>query len=209
MTTNPTPREAGLLSDIQISRLAQDGMITPYFGTLVRELDFPGWHLARRAISFGTSSYGYDLRLSPAEFKIFRHVPGSVVDPKAFNPANLEPAPIHHTPEGDFFILPGLSYGLGVALERLALPPDVTALLIGKSTYARCGLILNATPAEAGWTGHLTLEFSNSSAADIRIYANEGIAQALFFRGTSCAVSYADRSGKYQDQGPEVTLPRV
>lgn len=209
MTTNPTPREAGLLSDIEISRLAQDGMITPYIGALVRQLDPVSWRPGPRAISFGASSYGYDLRLSPAEFKIFRHVPGTVVDPKAFNPANLEPAPLHHTPEGDFFILPGNSYGLGVALEHLAIPPDVTAFFIGKSTYARCGLIANLTPGEAGWRGHLTLEFSNSSAADIRIYANEGIVQAVFFRGAPCATSYADRSGKYQEQGPEVTLARV
>lgn len=209
MTLTAMPPELGLLSDIEIARLAQDGMITPYIGSLVRELDHDHWRHGIRAISFGASSYGYDLRLSPAEFMVFRHVPGSVVDPKAFNPANLEPAPLHHTPEGDFFILPGNSYGLGVALEHLAIPPDVTAFFIGKSTYARCGLIANLTPGEAGWRGHLTLEFSNSSAADVRIYANEGVVQAVFFRSTPCSTSYADRAGKYQEQGPEVTLARV
>lgn len=195
-----------LLNDSEISRLAQRGMIQPYFGSLIRELSPLGWRPARPAISFGVSSYGYDIRLSPKEFKIFRHIPGTVVDPKKFNSNNLEPVPLNHTPEGDYYILPGLSYGLGVALERLEIPPDVTAVLIGKSTYARCGLILNATPAEAGWTGHLTLEFSNSSAADIRIYANEGIAQALFFRGDPCVTTYADRFGKYQEQ-PEIIVP--
>lgn len=198
----------GLLNDIEISRLAQAGMITPYVGSLIRELDADHWRPARRAISFGASSYGYDLRLSPKEFLIFRHIPGTVVDPKRFNHANLEPAPIHHTPEGDFFILPGHSYGLGVALEHLDIPPDITAQFIGKSTYARCGVIANLTPGEAGWRGHLTLEFSNSSAADVRIYANEGIVQALFFRGEPCATSYADRAGKYQDQPELVTLAR-
>lgn len=202
--------ELGLLSDIEISRLAQAGMITPYLGSLVREIE-PSRHPHSlvRAISFGASSYGYDLRLSPAEFLVFRRRPGEVVDPKNFSANNLEPAPLHHTPEGDYFILPGNSYSLGVALEHLALPPDVTALFIGKSTYARCGVIANLTPGEAGWRGHLTLEFSNASAADVRIYANEGIVQAIFFRGAPCATSYADRAGKYQEQGPEVTLARV
>lgn len=194
------------LSDIEISRLAQEGLITPYVGSSVRELvdNFK----TRRVISFGSSSYGYDLRLSPKEFLIFRHIPGTVVDPKAFNPNNLEPAPLHRDAHGEFFILPGNSYGLGVALEYLDLPPDITALFIGKSTYARCGVIANLTPGEAGWRGHLTLEFSNSSAADVRMYANEGVVQALFFRGAPCATSYADRSGKYQDQPESITLAR-
>ena len=188
-----------LLSDIEISRLAQAGMITPYLGSLIRD----------GAISYGASSYGYDLRLSSKEFLIFRHVPGTVVDPKAFTTANLEPAALHHDERGDFFILPGHSYGLGVALEHLHLPPDITALFIGKSTYARCGVIANLTPGEAGWRGHLTLEFSNSSGADCRLYANEGVVQALFFRGEPCSTSYEDRAGKYQDQPAAVTLARA
>jgi dCTP deaminase len=203
-----------ILNDIEISRLAQDGMIEPYVGSLVRELevDEPGLkpygNRLIRAISFGASSYGYDLRLSPKEFLIFRHIPGTVINPKRFNPANLEPAELHHDEDGDFFILPGHSYGLGVALEHLAIPPDITAQFIGKSTYARCGLIANLTPGEAGWRGHLTLEFSNSSAADVRIYANEGVVQAVFFKGEPCATSYEDRAGKYQDQPESVTLAR-
>lgn len=208
-----------LLSDIEISRLAQAGMISPYLGTHIREVDdHRTWQDGdrtlsrqgrRRVLSYGASSYGYDLRLSPREFLIFRHVPGTVVDPKAFSPANLEPAPLHRDGNGDYFILPAHSYGLGVALEHLSLPPDVTALFIGKSTYARCGIIANLTPGEANWKGHLTLEFSNSSGADARLYAGEGIVQALFFRGQPCSTTYHDRAGKYQDQPEAVTLARI
>lgn len=194
-----------LLSDIEISRLAQDGMITPYTGSLIRQAEPAG----RRVISYGASSYGYDLRLSPQEFLIFRHVPGTVVDPKAFSPENLEPTPLHHDEKGDFFILPAHSYGLGVALEHIDLPADITAIFIGKSTYARCGISCNLTPGEAGWKGHLTLEFSNDSSADCRLYAGEGICQALFFRGEPCATTYQDRAGKYQGQDHRVTLARV
>ncbi len=193
-----------LLSDRDITVCAELGMITPFEPTHVREFD------SHRVLSYGLSSYGYDLRLSSKEFWTFRHIPGHIVDPKAFNPAHLAPAPLHHHPEhGSYFILPAHSYGLGVAYERLALPENVTALFIGKSTYARCGVIANLTPGEAGWRGHLTLEFSNSSGADCRIYANEGIVQALFFRGEPCATSYADRSGKYQDQQHGVVTARV
>lgn len=208
-----------LLSDIEISRLAQDGMIEPYVGSLVREVqETRSWREGsrtvtssgiRRVLSYGQSSYGYDLSLSPKEFLIFRHIPGTVVDPKAFNPANLETAELHSDEHGEFFILPAHSYGLGVAVERLQLPADITALFIGKSSMARCGVIANLTPGEAGWRGHLTLEFSNSSGADVRIYANEGIVQALFFRGEPCATCYESRAGKYQDQVEAVTLARV
>ena len=208
-----------LLSDIEISRLAQDGMIEPYIGSLIRQVDetrsWPDGNRVittsgnRRVLSYGASSYGYDLRLSPKEFLIFRHIPGTVVDPKAFNPANLEPAQLHADQHGEFFILPAHSYGLGVAVERLVLPADVTALFIGKSSYARAGLIANLTPGEAGWRGHLTLEFSNSCSADVRIYANEGIVQALFFRGEPCATCYNSRSGKYQDQPDKIVTARV
>jgi dCTP deaminase len=191
-----------ILSDIEISRLGQAGMITPYLGTLIRKVE------NRPVISFGPSSYGYDLRLSPREFLVFRHVPGTVINPKAFNPANLEAVPLQEDEWGQFFVLPHHSYGLGVAMEHLHLPPDVTALFVGKSTYARCGMIANLTPGEAGWRGHLTLEFSNASDADVRVYAGEGIVQAVFFRGEPCSTSYQDRAGKYQDQAEEVTLAR-
>jgi dCTP deaminase len=190
-------------NDTWIQEMAANGMITPFEPRLVREVD------GLPMISYGLSSYGYDLRLSPAEFRIFRHVPGKVVDPKNFSPANLEPADLHTDEYGSFFILPAHSYGLGVALERLSVPENVTVICIGKSTYARTGLIANLTPAEAGWRGYLTLEFSNSSSADCRIYANEGVVQLLFLEGAPCAVSYETRRGKYQDQPERVTLAKV
>lgn len=196
-----------LLSDRWITARAAEGMIVPFQPTLVRHLD-PDTHTAA-VLSYGLSSYGYDLRLSAAEFKVFRHVPGTVVNPKRFSPANLEAAPLHHDGDGDYFILPAHSYGLGVALERLSIPANVTCLFIGKSTYARCGVIANLTPGEAGWCGHLTLEFSNSSGADCRLYANEGIVQALFLEGEPCATTYHDRLGKYQDQPQRVVYARV
>jgi dCTP deaminase len=192
-----------ILNDAQIHALADSGMIRPFVPELVRRTDDD-----RPVLSFGLSSFGYDLRLSPREFRIFRHVPGTVMDPKAFNPRNLEPGPLHEDDHGAFFILPARSYGLGVAVERLHLPDHVTAICLGKSTYARCGIIANVTPAEAGWRGHLTLEFSNSSAADCRLYAGEGIVQMLFLQGESCRTSYSTRTGKYQNQPQRITLPR-
>ncbi len=183
--------------------MAETGMISPFEPQLVRRVD------GLPVISYGLSSYGYDLRLSPSEFRIFKHIPGTVVDPKHFNPANLESTQLHEDEDGHYFILPAHSYGLGVALERLAVPENVTVVCIGKSTYARCGIIANLTPAEAGWRGYLTLEFSNSSSADCRIYANEGVVQLLFLEGAPCAISYETRRGKYQDQPEKVTLARV
>jgi dCTP deaminase len=198
-------------NDNWITTMAKKGMIIPFEPQLVREVSLdastPG--ISHRVISYGLSSYGYDLRLSPNEFRVFRHIPGTIVDPKNFNPDNLEPGALHTDAQGSYFILPAHSYGLGVALERLEVPDNVSVICIGKSTYARIGLIANLTPAEAGWCGHLTLEFSNSSSADCRIYASEGIVQLLFFEGEPCNVSYADRQGKYQDQSEVVTLAKV
>jgi dCTP deaminase len=187
-------------------------MIAPYTPTLVRTVEAPlsGPGLSRSVISYGQSSYGYDLRLSSAAFYTFRRLPGEVVDPHNFDKRHLERAELHRPGTGEeYFILPANSYGLGVALEYLELPDDVTALFIGKSTYARCGVIANLTPAEAGWCGHLTLEFSNASSADVKLYAGEGIVQALFFVGERCGVTYADRAGKYQQQGHDVVTARV
>ncbi|MCS6812175.1 MAG: dCTP deaminase [Cyanobacteria bacterium] len=192
-----------LKNDIWIKQQAYQGMITPFEPQLVRQVD------GVPVISYGLGSFGYDLRLSPVEFRIFRHIPGTVVDPKRFNPDNLEPTQLQHDDTGSYFILPAHSYGLGVALEHLALPDYITVICMGKSTYARCGIIANITPGEASWRGHLTLEFSNSSSADCRIYANEGVVQLLFLEGEPCAVSYDDRRGKYQDQAEAVTLARV
>lgn len=190
-------------NDAWITSAAEEGMITPFEPKLVSQLE------DRKVLSFGLSSYGYDIRLSPSDFRIFRHIPGTVIDPKAFNPDNLESVPLHQDDHGKYFILPAHSYGLGVALEALKIPDNISVLCIGKSTYARVGCIANLTPAEAGWEGHLTLEFSNASHADCRIYADEGIVQLLFFEGEPCETSYAHRQGKYQHQLQEVTLPRV
>lgn len=194
-------------NDTWINTMAASGMITPFEPSLIRKVERD--KTVRPVISYGMSSYGYDIRLSPAEFRIFRHIPGNVVDPKHFNPDNLEPTELHEDESGKFFILPAHSYGLGVALEKLSIPDNITVICIGKSTYARCGIIANLTPAEAAWRGHLTLEFSNSSSADCRIYANEGIVQLLFLEGEPCQVSYETRRGKYQDQSEQVTLARV
>jgi dCTP deaminase len=178
-------------------------LVSPLVPNLVRRRnDVP-------VLSYGCSSYGYDLRLSSREFQIFQHVPGTVMDPKRFNPENLKRVSMQVGPEGSWFILPAHSYGLGVAHERLKLPANVTAVCVGKSTYARMGIIVNVTPAEAGWEGHLTLEFSNSSGADCRIYAMEGVCQLLFFEGEHCDTTYEDRKGKYQGQEQKVTLPLV
>ncbi len=196
-----------LKNDIWINKQAKEGMLSPFQPKLVRHLD-P--HNKKEAVlSYGCSSYGYDLRLSSNEFLIFRHVPGTVMNPKKFNPDNLEKTALQKDKDGEYFILPAHSYGLGVALERMKVPENITVICLGKSTYARLGIIVNTTPAEAGWEGHLTLEFSNSSGADCRIYANEGICQILFFEGDPCATTYNDRKGKYQNQPEKVTLAKI
>lgn len=194
-------------------------MIDPFVPILVRE-DMKG-----KRISNGLSSYGYDIRLSENEFKVFSYPPQydcvrgvmvardpsqwDVIDPKNFNPDFLFDAELEEDEKGKFFVLPGHSYGLGVALERLEIPDNITVICIGKSTYARCGIIANLTPGEAGWRGHLTLEFSNSSPAPCRIYANEGIVQLLFFEGDPCDITYHARNGKYQDQPQSVVVSKV
>lgn len=215
-----------LLNDTEIRQLAAEGMISPFEPTKVRQLPVPpgstyrsevlagtrygvgGSNLTYPAISFGSSSYGYDLRLAAHDFRIFQHVPGLVVDPKDFDDRCLQSAQMYrHGGVGSFFILPAHTYALGVVQEYLELPEDVTAFFIGKSSYARCGIIVNTTPGEAGWKGYLTLEISNSSGADVRIYADEGICQALFFKGNPCAAPYGN--GKYQNQSAGVTLAKV
>lgn len=183
--------------------MAQKGMISPFESSLIRHCE------ELPVISFGLSSFGYDIRLSAEDFRIFRHIPGTVVDPKHFNPENLEATKLHQDANGSYFILPAHSYGLGVALEKLEIPDNITVICIGKSTYARCGIIANVTPAEAAWRGYLTLELSNASSADCRIYANEGIVQLMFLEGAPCAVNYEARQGKYQDQLGVVTLAKV
>ena len=153
-------------------------------------------------ISYGISSYGYDIRVSP-EFKVFTNVHNSIVDPKNFDGDSLVDR------QTDVCVIPPNSFALARTVEYFRIPEDVLVICLGKSTYARLGIIVNTTPAEAGWEGHLTLEFSNSSGADCRIYANEGICQLLFFEGDPCDTTYKDRSGKYQHQPERVTLARI
>ena len=213
-------------NDKWIVEQARQGMIAPFELRSVRKAMQGGLGgsplepldreaiLGKRAIptiSWGLSSYGYDIRLSPHDFRIFRHIPGTVVDPKKFNPKNLEQAELHSDEDGSsYFIIPANSYGLGASLESIKMPPNVTAICLGKSTYARVGVIANTTPLEASWQGQsITLEFSNASSADVKIYANEGVVQLLFFEGEPCETTYADRGGKYQNQSSGVTLPKV
>ena len=206
-------------NDKWIKAESAKGLIAPFEPSLVREVAYdpdpfglnyaPTQPPRRKVISYGLSSYGYDIRLSTTDFRVFRHIPSTIIDPKNFSENNLESSQLHSDANGSYFILPAHSYALGVAVEKLKVPNNVTVLCIGKSTYARCGVIANLTPAEAGWRGHLTLEFSNSSSADCRLYANEGIVQLLFFEGEECEVSYEARKGKYQDQGKAVTIARV
>lgn len=203
-----------LKNDSWIIEHGTSGMIEPFVPEMTRRVEHGqtadgARQLQIPALSFGTGSYGYDLRLSPREFLIFRHQFGAVMNPKKFDPANLSRTPLREDSDGVYFILPAHSYGLGVALERLRVPPNITVICLGKSTYARLGIIVNTTPAEASWEGHLTLEFSNSSSNDCRIYAKEGICQLLFFEGDACETTYQDRIGKYQYQPEQVVTARI
>lgn len=180
-------------------------LIKPFTSEKIRKIGLAYGFLD--TISYGVSGFGYDIRLSPKQFKVFRHIPGEIINPKAFNPEFLYNADLQSCADGDYFILPHHSYALGVSLEYIDIPDNIEVLFIGKSTYARCGIIVNMTPGEAGWKGHLTIEISNSSDADAMIYANEGICQALFFEGESTSLLYGN--SKYQNQNEEVTLARV
>ena len=153
-------------------------------------------------ISYGLSSYGYDARVAP-EFKIFTNVDSSVVDPKQFDPKSFVDR------ETDVCIIPPNSFALARTVEYFRVPEDVLVICLGKSTYARCGIIVNVTPLEPGWEGHVTLEFSNTTPLPAKIYANEGACQFLFLQGNErCETSYKDRAGKYMGQRG-VTLPRL
>ena len=155
-----------------------------------------------KAISFGVSSYGYDFRLSATNFQVFRNPGHIIVDPKNFDQRLLEMAEIIRDLSGSYFIIPGNCYALGETEEWVNMPDDVTAIGFGKSTYARCGIIMNVTPLEAGWSGKITLEIANASPAPVKVYAGEGICQFVFLRADErCLVSYSDRAGKYQNQG--------
>lgn len=164
-------------------------------------------------ISFGVSSYGYDVRVG-THFKIFTPTPRSgdiaVVDPKKFSDDMMVDVDVGHKAPGDqYVIIPPNSFALCETVEYLEIPRDVLAICVGKSTYARCGLIVNVTPLEPEWKGKVTLEISNTTPLPARVYANEGVAQLIFLRGDQvCEMSYADKGGKYQDQAG-LTLPKV
>lgn len=193
-----------VLADWEIRELAEkEGMIEPFVDHLVNEEE------NRRLLSYGLSSYGYDIRLSPKQCLIFGRISEGECDPKNFKPDILKPAELQSDERGDYFILPPYGYCLGVAQERLKLPGDVTVVAVGKSTYARSGILVNITPAESGWEGYLTLEISNCTGLFNRIYANEGITQLLFYRGKPCEVTYQHRKGKYQDQPKNVVFSQV
>ena len=158
--------------------------------------------ISKKVISYGLSSYGYDLRVSD-EYKIFTNVNNSIVDPKNFDDNSFV------TFKGDVCIVPANSFALARSVEYFKIPRNVLTLCVGKSTYARCGIIVNVTPFEPEWEGHVTLEISNTTPLPARIYSNEGLCQVLFFESDeNCIKSYKERSGKYQNQ-TGITLPTV
>jgi len=183
----------GLKPDHWIRMMAKEhGMIDPFEEGVKRA----------RMISYGVSSYGYDIRVAD-EFKIFTNVFSAVVDPKAFDPQSMVDF------KGEVCIIPPNSFALARTVEYFRIPRGVLTICVGKSTYARCGIIVNVTPFEPEWEGFVTLEISNTTPLPARIYANEGIAQVLFFEGDEeCETSYADKKGKYQKQ-QTIMLPRV
>lgn len=183
----------GIKPDHWIRKMAvEKGMIEPFVDHQVRE----------GVISFGVSSYGYDIRVAD-EFKIFTNVYSAIVDPKHFDPRSMVDF------KGDVCIIPPNSFALARTVEYFRIPRNVLTVCLGKSTYARCGLIVNVTPFEPEWQGYVTLEISNTTPLPARIYANEGIAQVIFFEADDeCEISYADKKGKYQYQ-QSIILPKI
>jgi dCTP deaminase len=183
----------GLKSDHWIRKMATESrMIEPFEPGQVRD----------GVISYGVSSYGYDIRVAD-EYKIFTNVYSAVVDPKNFDPKSMVDY------QGEVCVIPPNSFALARTVEYFRIPRDVLTICLGKSTYARCGIIVNVTPFEPEWEGYVTLEISNTTPLPARIYSNEGIAQVLFFQGDEvCEVSYADKKGKYQKQ-QSIELPKM
>ncbi len=184
-------------SDKWIRQMAeQHGMIEPFEPNQVKEVD------GRRIVSYGTSSYGYDIRCS-SEFKLFTNINSTIVDPKEFDEKNFVDI------QGESVIIPPNSFALARTVEYFRIPRNVLTVCLGKSTYARCGILVNVTPFEPEWEGYVTLEFSNTTPLPAKIYANEGVAQVIFFESDEvCETSYKDRGGKYQGQ-TGVTLPKL
>jgi dCTP deaminase len=187
-----------ILSDFEIEELSLEcNMISPFCKTQVRALEN-----GSKIISYGLSSYGYDARVAN-EFKIFTNINSSIVDPKNFSDSTFV------SKIGDECIIPPNSFALARTVETFKIPRDVLVICVGKSTYARCGIIVNVTPLEPEWEGHVTLEFSNTTPLPAKIYAGEGACQFLFLKGSMpCKTSYKDKAGKYQGQ-KGVTLPKV
>ncbi len=184
-------------SDKWIRRMAKDhGMIEPFESDQVR------FRKDNKIISYGTSSYGYDIRCSN-EFKLFTNINSTIVDPKQFDANSFVDV------KSDICIIPPNSFALARTIEYFRIPRNVLTICLGKSTYARCGIIVNVTPFEPEWEGYVTLEFSNTTPLPAKIYANEGVAQVIFFESDeACETSYKDRGGKYQGQHG-VTLPKI
>lgn len=184
-------------SDLWLRKMAEEHeMITPFLPDLLREVN------GNKIISAGSSSYGYDMRLADDGFRIFSSVYGTEIDPKHFDENSLIDPEVHTSDDGSlYYLLPPHHYGLGVTVETFKMPRNVTGVALGKSTYARAGLLVNTTPLEAGWTGRLVVEIANLANLPLRVYVNEGIGQILFFESDEkCATSYDDRDGKYQGQ---------
>lgn len=174
----------------------QQGLIEPFEPNQIK------YNGSERLISYGTSSYGYDLRCAD-EFKIFTNINTTIVDPKKFDEKSFVDF------KGDVCVIPPNSFALASTVEYFRIPRNVLTICLGKSTYARCGIIVNVTPLEPEWEGHVTLEFSNTTPLPAKIYANEGVAQVIFLESDEpCDVSYKDRDGKYQGQRG-VTLPKT
>lgn len=184
-------------SDTWIRRMAQQhGLIDPFEPGQVKQNE------SGRIVSYGTSSYGYDVRCAP-EFRIFTNINSAVVDPKAFDSNSFVNI------NADVCIIPPNSFALARTVEYFRIPRNILTICLGKSTYARCGIIVNVTPLEPEWEGHVTLEFSNTTPLPAKIYANEGVAQVIFLESDEvCETSYKDRGGKYQGQ-TGVTLPKT
>lgn len=178
-------------NDRWIIEQAKLGMIEPFESSQV----------GTGVVSYGVSSFGYDMRVAP-EYKIFTNVLSSIIDPKAFDPKSFVEF------SGEVCIVPPNSFALARSVEYFRIPRNVVTITVGKSTYARCGIITNVTPFEPEWEGHVTLEISNTTPLPAKIYSNEGIAQVLFFEGEQPITSYKDKKGKYQGQRG-VTLPKV
>ncbi len=189
-----------VLSDIEITNLCtgDNPLISPFSPELVSKIN------DKKIISYGLSSYGYDLRAG-SEFKIFTNINSREIDPKNIDEQSF----VTVNKEDGHILIPPNGFILTYSPEKLCIPRNVTGVVLGKSTYARAGIVCICTPLESSWTGHVTLEFANTTNLPVRFYPGEGCCQVMFHTGNECGVSYADRGGKYMNQGKEVVLPKV